>query len=63
MNGMGIEIKKKYSKKKKAALIQQAVAMQQQLGKQKKTLADFFGAEPQESNPLAYQKKVRNEWK
>ena len=62
MTDMVIEIKKKYSTKKKAALKQQAVAMQQQLGKQKKTLADFFGAELQKTNPLAYQKKVRNEW-
>ncbi len=60
--GMQIEIKKKFSKKKKEALIQQAVAIQKQLVKKKRRLVDFFGAEPQTTDPLVYQKKVRNEW-
>jgi len=59
---MVIEIKKKYSKKKKEALIQQAVAIQKQLVKKKRRLVDFFGAEPHTIDPLVYQKKVRNEW-
>jgi hypothetical protein len=59
---MVIEIKKKYSKKKKDALLKQAATLQNKWVEKKVSLADFFGAELQKVDPLVYQRRIRNEW-
>jgi hypothetical protein len=56
--GMVVEIKKKYSEKKKRALLEKV----QKVAKKGPSLKDVFGILKDGLDGLEYQKKVRSEW-
>ena len=56
---MVVEIKKKYSEKKKKELIEK---VRKEAGSKKPSLRDVFGIYKDGVDGLAFQKMVRNEW-
>jgi hypothetical protein len=56
---MVVEIKRKYSEKKKKELIEK---VRNEAGRRKPSLKDVFGIYKDDIDGLAFQKKVRNEW-